>query len=85
MPEQKHKIRWGLVLALGIIAVSIGFFINVYAIAIVQSGPFPATSGSYQISGFFFIGLGMGYLVLTPLIKYQEKKIRKLEKELHQT
>lgn len=82
MHEQKYKIRWSLVLALGLIAVAIGFLINIYAIAIVQKGPFPAISGSYQISGFFFIGLGMGYLVLTPLVKYQYEKIRKLEKEL---
>jgi hypothetical protein len=74
-------MRWGLVLALGIIAVAIGVFFNAYATAVVESGPFPAKSAGYQIGGFFFIGLGMGYLVLVPLIRNLENKIRKMEKE----
>jgi hypothetical protein len=71
-----------LVLVLGIIAVAIGVLINVYAIVVVQSGPFPAKSGGFQISGFFFIGLGMGYMFSTPLIRILEEKIRKMEQEL---
>ncbi len=70
-------MRWGLVLALGIIAVAIGIFINAYAIIVVQSGPFPAQSGGFQISGFFFIGLGMGYIFCVPIIRNLEMKIEK--------
>ena len=80
LSNQKHKMRWGLVLALGIIAVAIGIFINTYAIIVVQSGPFPAQSGGFQISGLFFIGLGMGYIFCVPIIRNLEMKIRKIEK-----
>lgn len=82
MPNKKNKMRWVLVLLLGIIAVAIGVFINAYAIVVVQSGPFPAKSGGFQIAGFFVIGVGMGYMALTPLIKIQEEKIKKMEQEL---
>ena len=74
-------MRWGLVLALGILAVAIGVILNAYAIVVVQSGPFPAQGSGYQIQGFFFIGLGMGYLFVTPLIRQQDMRIRKLEEE----
>ena len=79
MPEKKHKMRWGLVLILGIIAVAIGVFLNAYAIFVVPSGPFPATGGRYTIPAFFFIGLGMGYMVCTPFIRQLETKIKKME------
>ena len=82
MPEKKHKMRWGLVLILGIIAVAIGVFLNAYAIFVVPSSPFPATGGRYIIPGFFFIGLGMGYMVCTPFIRQLETKIRKREEVL---
>ena len=84
MAERKHKPRWGLVAVLGIFAIAVGVFINAYAIIVVQSGPFPVKSGGYQITGFFFIGLGMGYLVCTVMIKALEKKIRKLEDKFHE-
>jgi hypothetical protein len=79
---KKHKMRWGLVLILGIIAVAIGIILNLYAIVVVPSGPFPATGGRYQISGFFFIGIGMGYMIVTPLIRQLETKIKKMEEAL---
>jgi hypothetical protein len=82
VPEKKHKMRWGLVLILGIIAVAIGVFLNAYAIFVVPSSPFPATGGRYIIPGFFFIGLGMGYMVCTPFIRQLETKIRKREEVL---
>jgi hypothetical protein len=82
MPDKKHKMRWGLILILGIIAVVIGVFLNVYAIVVVPSSPFPATGGRYIIPGFFFIGLGMGYMVCTPFIRQLETKIRKREEVL---
>ena len=82
MPEKKHKMRWGLVLILGIIAVAIGVFLNAYAIFVVPSSPFPATGGRYTIPGFFLIGLGMGYIVLTPFIRQLETKIKKMEEAL---
>jgi hypothetical protein len=82
MPEKKHKMRWGLVLILGIIAVAIGVFLNAYAIFVVPSSSFPATGGRYTIPGFFLIGLGMGYMVLTPFIRQLETKIKKMEKAL---
>jgi hypothetical protein len=84
MTEKEHKSRWGLVVALGVFAIAVGAFINAYAIIVVQSGPFPVTSGGYQITGFFFIGIGMGYLICTPMIKELEKKARKLEGMLHE-
>ena len=82
MPDKKHKMRWGLVLILGIISVAIGVFLNAYAIFVVPSSPFPATGGRYIIPGFFFIGLGMGYMVCTPFIRQLETKIRKREEVL---
>jgi hypothetical protein len=69
-------MRWGLVLAMGIVAVAIGVFIDYYAIVVVQSGPYPAQSGGWMTTGFFFIGLGMGYMVCVPLIRSLEMKLR---------
>ncbi len=82
MPEENHKTRWGLVLMLGIIAVAIGVFLNAYAIFVVPSSPFPATGGRYITPGFFFVGMGMGYIVLTPFIWQLETKIKKMEEAL---
>jgi hypothetical protein len=82
VPEKKHKMRWGLVLILGIIAVAIGVFLNAYAIFVVPSSPFPATGGRYTIPGFFLVGIGMGYMVLTPFIRQLETKIKKMEEAL---
>jgi len=80
--DKKHKTRWVLVLILGTIAVAIGVFLNAYAIFVVPSSPFPATGGRYIISGFFFVGLGMGYMVCTPFIRQLETKIKKMEESL---
>ena len=82
MPEKKHKMRWGLVPMLGIIAVAIGVFFNAYAIFVVPSSPFPATGGRYIIPGFFLVGMGMGYMTLAPFIRQLETKIRKMEEAL---
>jgi hypothetical protein len=82
VPEKKHKMRWGIVLILGIIAVAIGVSLNAYAIFVVPSSPFPATGGRYTIPGFFLIGFGMGYMVLTPFIRQLETKIKKMEEAL---
>ena len=82
MPDKKHKMRWGLVLILGIISVAIGVFLNAYGIFVVPSSPFPSTGGRYTIPGFFLIGLGMGYIVLTPFIRQLETKIKKMEEAL---
>lgn len=82
MPEKKHKMRWGLVPILGTVAVAIGVFLNAYAMFVVPSSPFPATGGRYQIPGFFLIGLGMGYMILTPFIRQLETKIKKMEEAL---
>ena len=82
MPEKNHKPRWGLVLALGLFSISFALIIFVYAIAVVESGPFPAKSGGFLLPGFFFVGIGMGYLFLPPMVKMLENKIRRLEKEL---
>jgi hypothetical protein len=82
MIERKHKPRWGLIVGLGIFAIAVGIFINTYAIVVVENGPFPAKSGGFQISGFFFIGLGIGYVVCAPAVKQLEKKIRNLEDKL---
>jgi len=82
VPEKKHKMRWGLVLILGIIAVAIGVFLNAYAIFVVPSSPFPATGGRYQIPGFFLVGIGMGYMVCTPFIRQLETKIKRMEDTL---
>jgi len=82
LPDKKHKTRWGLVLALGIISVAIGVFLNAYAIVVVPSSPFPATGGRYQIPGFFLVGMGMGYMALTPFIRQLETKIKKMEDAL---
>ena len=84
MPEKSHKPRWGLVLALGLFSIAFAVIIFVYAIAVVESGPFPAKSGGFLLPGFFFVGIGMGYLFLTPAISMLEKKIGKLEKELYE-
>lgn len=82
MPEKKHKMRWVLVLILGIISVTIGIFLNAYAIFVVLSSPFPATVGRYTIPGFFLVGMGMGYMALTPFIRQLETKIKKMEEAL---
>ena len=82
MPDKKHKMRWGLVLILGIIAVAIGVFLDAYAIVVVPSSPFPATGGRYIIPGFFLVGMGMGYMALTPFIRQLETKIKKMEEAL---
>ena len=84
MPEKNHKLRWGLVLALGLFSIAFALVIFVYAIAVVESGPFPAKSGGFLLPGFFFVGIGMGYLVLTPMVTMLEKRISRLEKELHE-
>ena len=84
MPEKNHKPRWGLVLALGLFSISFALIIFVYAIAVVESGPFPAKSGGFLLPGFFFVGIGMGYLVLTPMVTMLEKRISRSEKELHE-
>jgi len=82
--EKDHKPRWGLVLAAGLFSIAFGVFIIVYAITVIQRGPFPADSSVYLINGFFLIGLGMGYLACARVIKNLEKKIRKLEEELYE-
>ena len=82
MIERKHKPRWGLIVGLGIFAIAVGVFINAYAIVVVEKGPFPATSGGFQIGGFFFVGLGMGYVVCAITVRHLEKKIRILEDKL---
>ena len=84
MPEKTHKPRWGLVLGLGLFSVVFAVIIFVYAITVVESGPFPAKSGGFLLPGFFFVGIGMGYLFLTPAIRMLENKIRRLEKELYE-
>ena len=82
MSDKKHKMRWGLVFILGIIAAAIGVFLNAYAIFVVPSSPFPATGERYIIPGFFFVGMGMGYMVCTPFIRQLETKIRRMEEAL---
>ena len=82
MIERKHKPRWGLIVGLGIFAIAVGVFINAYAIVVVENGPFPATSGGHLISGFFFVGLGSGYVVCGTAVRQLEKKIRTLEDKL---
>ena len=84
MPEKNHKPRWGTVLALGLFSIAFAVIIFVYAITVVESGPFPAKSEGFLLPGFFFVGIGMGYLFVTPMIKMLEKKIRRLEKELYE-
>ena len=81
--KKNHKPRWGLVVALGLFSIVLAVFLIVYAIIVIERGPFPANSSLYLINGFFFIGLGMGYLVCAYVIKNLEKKIRKLEEELY--
>jgi hypothetical protein len=82
VPDKKHKTRWSLVLILGIVAVAIGVSLNAYAIFVVPNSSFPAIGGRYQIPAFFFIGIGMGYMVLTPFIRQLETKIKKMEDAL---
>jgi uncharacterized membrane protein len=81
-PNKKNRMQWILVLILGIIAVAVGVFLNFYAIVVVESSPFPAKACGFQISGFFFIGLGLGYMILTPFIRQLETKIKKMEEAL---
>ena len=75
-------MRWGLVLILSIISVAIGIVLNGYAIVVVPNSPFPATGGRYIIPGFFLVGMGMGYMALTPFIRQLEAKIEKMEEAL---
>jgi len=82
LPNKKHKIRWVLVLILGIISVAIGIVLNGYAIFVVPSSPFPTTGGRYITPGFFLVGMGMGYMALTPFIRQLETKIKKMEEAL---
>jgi hypothetical protein len=84
MTEKNHKPRWGLVVILGLFSIALAVFIIVYAITVIERSPFPANSELYLINGFFFIGLGMGYLVCANVIKNLEKKIGKLEEELYE-
>ena len=84
MKETRTKSHWRLVVALGIFSIAVGAFANAYAILVVQRGPFPATGIGYLIQGFFFIGMGMGYIICAVAIKDLEKKIRKLEDRLYE-
>ena len=79
MAQKNHKMRWRLILACGLFAIGFGISALVYGVVVIAHGPFPALSSGYFISGFFIIGLGMGYLVLTPIVRNLEKNIRKLE------
>jgi len=73
--KMNYRHRWVLVLALGLFAIALGFFITVYAIIVVERGPFPATSSSYLISAWFLVGMGMGYVVCSFVIRDLEKKL----------
>lgn len=86
MTKKNHKSRRSLVVvvASGLFPIVVGSLLIVYAITVVERGPFPDNSVGYIISGFFFIGLGMGYLACAPMIKDLEKTIRKLEEELYE-
>jgi predicted ATP-grasp superfamily ATP-dependent carboligase len=61
--------------ALGLFSIVFGIFLIIYAITVIERGPFPANSESYLINGFSFIGLGMGYVVCAHIIRSLMKKL----------
>ena len=75
LPNLLHKKQWILVLALGVFLIVFGTFIIAYSIIVVEHGLFQATAVGFSIPGYFFIGLGMGYIICSGIIRNLEKKI----------